>query len=75
MRITITLQESDGVLFRGVKEAAGMEFVEDAVYARHLFLSGLRTVARSADAAAAVARNVEPLKPATKRRKGAKCRK
>ena len=47
MRITLTLSKDDGLLFSAVREAAGMEFVEPAVYARHLFLQGLKSVARS----------------------------
>lgn len=58
MRITITLSDTDGQLFSSVKDAAGMSLVENAVYARHLFLFGLRNVARSADDAERVQKNV-----------------
>lgn len=62
MRITLTLQEADGQLFNDVRTAAGMEFVEPAVYARHLFLFGLKAVARSHDVAEKVRERVPELK-------------
>lgn len=64
MRITLTLQEADGQLFNDVRSAAGMEFVEPAVYARHLFLFGLKAVARSHDVAEKVSERVRELKEA-----------
>lgn len=72
MRITLTLQEADGQLFNDVRTAAGMEFVEPAVYARHLFLFGLKAVARSHDVAEKVSERVPELKEAKAAKKKAK---
>jgi hypothetical protein len=71
MRITLTLRAEDGQLFSAVREASGMEFVEPAVYARHLFLAGLKSVALSQDRADVVKKSIPTLADAAKeRRKG-----
>lgn len=72
MRITITLQETDGALFQSVREAAGMEFVEPAVYARHLFLAGLKSVALSHDSSERLMKAVPLLAAAAKKRRAKK---
>lgn len=72
MRITLTLQEADGQLFNDVRTAAGMEFVEPAVYARHLFLFGLKAVARSHDVAEKVRERAPELKEARAAKRKAK---
>lgn len=72
MRITLTLNPQDSELFKTVKDAAGMEFVEDAVYARHLFLSGLKDVARCHDRSEHLIRRVPELAEAKAAKKKAK---
>lgn len=72
MRITLTLREEDGQLFSAVRESAGMEFVEPAVYARHLFLAGLKSVALSQDRADMVKNSIPTLADAAKERRKAK---
>jgi len=72
MRMTLTLRPEDGALFLAVRSAAGMEFVEPAVYARHLFLAGLKSVALSQDCADAVKKTIPTLADAAKERKKAK---